>query len=280
MKIIRNVNEMKAYSRAVHKKGGTIGFVPTMGYLHEGHMSLVRAARKDCDRTVVSIFVNPTQFGPKEDLKKYPRDMDRDVKMLTKEKADVVFVPETDEIYPENFATYVEVSGPIVSGMCGASRPGHFKGVATVVTKLFNIVCPDISYFGQKDAQQAAVIKRMVRDLDLETRVKVMPIVRETDGLAMSSRNKYLSPEERARAVNIHRALNNAKDMIKRGERSAKKIKNNINSILKKNKIKTDYIELADRDSMSPLDVLEKGKTIIAVAAYVGKTRLIDNVIV
>ena len=197
MEIIRTVELMKQYSRQAKLDGNTIGFVATMGYLHTGHMSLVKQARSECDKVVVSVFVNPVQFGPDEDLGKYPRDIKHDEVMLEEFGIDVLFVPDDDQMYPEGYSTYVQVEGLVASVLCGASRPGHFRGVTTVVVKLFNIVDPDISYFGQKDAQQAIIIEKMVKDLNMATKVRVMPVVRDEDGLAMSSRNKYLSSSQR-----------------------------------------------------------------------------------
>lgn len=280
MKIITTIKAMKQYREAAKKSGKTVGFVPTMGYLHEGHASLIKAAAKDCDAVVVSIFVNPKQFGPSEDLDKYPRDMDRDKKISGESGADVIFFPSVEEMYPEGNATSVVVEGSLTKGLCARSRPGHFKGVTTVVAKLFNIVSPDISYFGQKDAQQAAVIKRMVKDLDMDTRLKVMPIVREKDGLAMSSRNAYLSPDEREEALNLSRALERASELIKDGESSSDAIKGEMIAVLGiGDNTKVDYVEIVDAETLVPVDKVVDN-TLIAVAAFVGKTRLIDNIVI
>lgn len=280
MKIITTIKAMKQYRDSAKKRGKSIGFVPTMGYLHDGHASLIDAAAKDCDVVVVSIFVNPRQFGPKEDLKKYPRDMARDKKISKEAGADVIFFPSADEMYPQGNTTSVIVEGPLTEGLCARSRPGHFKGVTTVVAKLFNIVSPDISYFGQKDAQQAAVIKRMAADLDMDTRINVMPIVCEEDGLAMSSRNKYLSKEERKEALNLSLAIKKAQELITFGELSSKKIIRAMKAVLDKGeRTKIDYIEIVDAETFLPLSKVTNN-TLIAVAAFVGRTRLIDNTVV
>ncbi|MFH1836836.1 MAG: pantoate--beta-alanine ligase [Candidatus Omnitrophota bacterium] len=280
MEIIRNIDHMRTFSLNAKRKGKTIGFVPTMGYLHEGHLSLVRAAREECDVVCVSIFVNPIQFGKNEDLDKYPRDTERDKDLLEKEDINVLFIPGEKDMYPENFCTYVETTGRISQIMCAASRPGHFKGVTTVVAKLFNMIAPDRSYFGQKDIQQAAIIKKMTEDLQFAVEIKILPTVRENDGLAMSSRNVYLSPEERQQALSIYEGLKKAEEKIMRGEVSPNVIKNVIKAVLEKNKdMKTDYVEIVSAEDLSPVDTI-KGKTLIAVAAFVGKTRLIDNIIV
>ena len=278
MRLIQSIKEMKNVSNDLIKIGKSIGFVPTMGYLHEGHLSLVRKARKENDVVVVSIFVNPTQFGPNEDFNRYPRDLERDLKLLENEKVDFVFNPTVEEMYPSGYATYVIVER-LTEVLCGRSRPGHFKGVATIVTKLFNIVKPTRAYFGQKDAQQFRVLKRMVEDLNMDVEMIEVPIVRENDGLAMSSRNVYLSPEERKQALSLYESLNLAKQAIKNGERDVEKIK----EIMKKNfsrydKVIVDYIEIVDEKELTPLSKVD-GKILIAVAAFVGKARLIDNII-
>lgn len=280
MKSIEKIEKMQAESREAKIEGKTVGLVPTMGYLHEGHLSLVRAAKKECDVVVVSIFVNPTQFGPGEDFEKYPRDIKRDMKLLEEEGVDIVFNPLEEEMYPEGFSTFVEVTGPVTESLCGRSRPGHFRGVTTVVSKLFDIVEPTRSYFGRKDAQQASVIKRMVQDLDMPVEVRVMPIIREEDGLAMSSRNTYLSDEERKQALSIYDALKRVEELIEGGEISSSVIKEEVKNILRAEEdIKIDYIEVVDADSMEEVDEV-KNNTLIAIAAIVGKTRLIDNVLI
>jgi pantoate--beta-alanine ligase len=279
MKVIEKINDMKKISKDLILNGKSIGFVPTMGYLHEGHLSLVRKARKENEIVVVSIFVNPTQFGPNEDFDKYPRDTDRDLKLLQNENVDFVFMPSVEEMYPEGYATYVIVER-LTEVLCGKSRPGHFRGVATVVTKLFNIVKPTRAYFGQKDAQQFRVLKRMVEDLNMDVEMVEAPIVRESDGLAMSSRNVYLSPEERKQAVALFETLNLAKKAIENGERDAEKVKQLMReNISKYDKVIIDYIEIVDEKNLTPLSKIE-GKVLIAIAAFVGKARLIDNIIV
>lgn len=278
MEIFKSVKSLRKEFERVKSKRKAIGFVPTMGFLHEGHLSLIRRAKKDTDRVVVSIFVNPMQFGPKEDLKKYPRDLNRDLRLCRKEGVDIVFIPNAKTIYANGFSTYVDV-GNLTETLCGASRPGHFKGVATVVAKLFNIVQPDIAYFGQKDAQQAIVIKKMVEDLNMPIKIKIMPIIREKDGLAMSSRNLYLSPQERKQALSLYRSLKLAKALYRDGERDPKNIKKSMrNEILKHPHVKIDYVSIVDTKSFKPSNRISN-KVLVAVAAKIGKTRLIDNTI-
>jgi len=260
------------------KHRGRIGFVPTMGYLHEGHLRLVRAARRQSDFVVVSIFVNPIQFGPKEDYRRYPRDFSRDRRLLRSAGADFVFYPEVTDMYPEGFATYVEVER-LGEGLCGKSRPGHFRGVTTVVAKLFNIVLPDVAVFGAKDAQQAFVIRRMTRDLGFPTRIAILQTAREKDGLAMSSRNVYLTPEQRAEAPVLYRSLSLAKRLIGQGERSAAKVKAAMRRLIRKTSGRIDYVEMVDTDELRPVRTI-KGETLVALAVFFGKTRLIDNTIV
>ena len=277
-KWIKSINEMKKIIKSYKKNGKTIGFVPTMGYLHEGHISLIRCAKKENDIVIVSIFVNPLQFGKNEDLDKYPRDIKRDLTICNNEGVNIVFNPSYEEMYPEDYKTYVVVED-ITEGLCGAYRPGHFKGVTTVVTKLFNIVKPDRAYFGKKDYQQYIVIKQMVKDLNMDIEVIGCPIVREHDGLAMSSRNKYLSPEERKSAVSLSKALFHAKNLFEKGETNPltikKEIEKNILSYPKVKKIQ--YIEIIDSKTLKPVSKLKKGD-IIALAVFVGDTRLIDNI--
>jgi pantoate--beta-alanine ligase len=251
-----------------------------MGYLHDGHMSLVRTAKDECDVVIMSIFVNPTQFGQGEDIDKYPRDMERDKRFAAKEGVDVIFAPTVNEMYPDGNTAYVEVAGTLTETMCGNSRPGHFRGVTTVVAKLFDIVVPDRSYFGQKDAQQAVVVKRMVRDLDMPVAIRVMPIVREKDGLAMSSRNARLSADERRQALGLFRSLKQAEEMAARGELSTVRIIEEMTKILREgNDVRIDYIEIVDADELTPLETV-KDNTLVAIAAFVGNTRLIDNVVI
>jgi len=269
---------MQRLSLSLHRRGH-VGFVPTMGYLHEGHLQLVRAARKQSDFVVVSIFVNPIQFGPKEDYRRYPRDFRRDRRRLETAGTDVVFCPTVKEMYPEGFATFVTVER-LGDGLCGASRPGHFRGVATVVTKLFNVVLPDVAVFGAKDAQQAFVIRRMARDLGYHTRIAILPTARERDGLAMSSRNVYLSREERAEAPVLHRSLVLARNLIRRGERSAAKVKAAMRRMIRRESGgRIDYVEIVDTDELRPVRTIE-GEVLVALAVFLGKTRLIDNVVV
>jgi pantoate--beta-alanine ligase len=270
---------MMKLSDGFRRNGLSIGFVPTMGYLHEGHISLVKEAKKRNDIVVVSIFVNPTQFGPREDLKKYPRDMKRDLKLLSRYKVNAIFAPSVKDMYPDGYRTNVEVKG--LSGkLCGASRPGHFKGVTTVVAKLFNIVKPDVAYFGEKDYQQQVVIRKMVKDLNMGVRIISMPTIREKDGLAMSSRNTYLSKEERAKALVINRALKFAKILVNSGIRSSAKIKAAMTKLMRTAKgLKIDHISICDTETLDERSSI-KGKTLIAVAVYVGKTRFIDNIVV
>jgi len=254
------------------------GFVPTMGCLHEGHLSLVRRCRAECDVTVASIFVNPTQFGPGEDFARYPRDLDRDSSLLENEGVDLLFVPEASAIYPEGFSTHVEVAG-LPDGLCAAFRPGHFTGVATIVAKLFNIVRPDAAYFGQKDAQQAALIRRMATDLDFGIEIVVCPTVREPDGLAMSSRNSYLTAEDRSAAPALYRALLAAQGAAATGERSAAILRSIVEEGLKGTPFRIQYVEVVDAIDLKPVDRLRR-EALVAAAAYLGSTRLIDNVIV
>jgi len=277
MRTITRVSVMKAASAAWRKKGLTIGFVPTMGALHEGHLSLVREARRRADVTVVSIFVNPTQFGPQEDLARYPRDLARDSALLKKEGVQTLFCPDEAQMYPPGYRTFVEVQG-LQDRLCGATRPGHFRGVATVVLKLFNIVRPDVAFFGWKDAQQLILLRQMVRDLDGDVRVVGLPIVREPDGLARSSRNAYLSPEERKAATVLSKSLTTAEQAVRAGERDARKITALIRSAVDAEPLaRLDYVEVVGQKSLEPLATIS-GDVLIALAAFVGRTRLIDNV--
>jgi len=276
MKICKTVEQVKS---ALHEfKGQRLGFVPTMGALHEGHLSLIRAAKAQCKTVVVSIFVNPTQFGPKEDLAKYPRPFERDCQLLEREGVDVLFAPTAEEMYPQGAVTWVEVES--MSGkLCGRSRPGHFRGVTTVVSKLFHIVGPAAAFFGQKDAAQAAIIRRMVRDLVFPVEIVVCPIVRELDGLAMSSRNAYLSPEERKSALALSRALHEVQEYFDRGERrTARLLEAGTNEISQNPGVRLDYFEAVDPHTLEAKPEVN-GPTLVAVAAFVGSTRLIDNVV-
>ena len=280
MKIIESVPKMVTYSRMIRKEGRTIGFVPTMGYLHEGHMSLVRTAKKHTDVVVMSIFVNPTQFSSGEDFEKYPRDFKRDEELARLGGVDVLFYPSKEEIYPELFATYVNVER-LTQELCGKSRPGHFRGVTTVVAKLFGIVKPDIAYFGQKDAQQAIVIRKMSEDLNTGVEIKVLPTVREKDGgLAMSSRNINLSEPERADAGVLYQSLLKAEELIKNGERDSRKIIKTMEDMIKqKSSAKIDYISIVDTRELKNTKTIS-GEALIALAVSIGHTRLIDNIIV
>lgn len=278
MVVVETVSRMKQISESERAAGKKIGFVPTMGYLHEGHLSLVRRCRQENDVVVVSIFVNPTQFGPNEDYASYPRDLNRDLSMLQAENVDYVFVPSVEEMYPPHYSTYV-VEESLSKYLCGKSRPTHFRGVCTVVTKLFNIVKPHRAYFGQKDAQQFRIIRRMVRDLNMDVEVIECPIVREPDGLAMSSRNVYLVGEERKQALALYQSLKIAEQLYRAGERSAERIKEKmLEHFAKFNLVRVDYVEIVDEETLQPVERLE-GKVLVAVAAWVGKARLIDNTI-
>lgn len=259
-------------------KGHRIAFVPTMGALHEGHMSLVRRAKEISDITVVSIFVNPAQFSPLEDLGKYPRTFERDADLCRKENVDVIFYPDADQIYSDDHTVYIEEA--VLSGsLCGASRPGHFRGVLTVVAKLFNLIQPSVAVFGQKDAQQAILIQRMVHDLNFPVKIIVAPILREPDGLAMSSRNVYLSPDERARALCLHQALCAAQDMLRNGEKEAMSVTKKMKQTIEQGGGVIDYIEIVDYDTLKPVSIMD-GKVLIAIAVFIGKTRLIDNIVI
>ncbi|MEG2353149.1 MAG: pantoate--beta-alanine ligase [Clostridium sp.] len=271
------INTIRNKVKAWHKKGLSVGFVPTMGYLHEGHMSLIEKASKENDKVIVSIFVNPTQFGPNEDLENYPRDLNKDIQTCEKSGADLLFLPEVSEMYFEDKATSVSVSG-LTKLLCGEKRPCHFNGVCLVLTKLFNIVNPDKAYFGEKDAQQLAVIKRFVRDLNFDIEIIGCPIVRECDGLAKSSRNTYLSIEERKAALILSKSLNKAREFLKNGETSSDSIKNIIiESISTESLAKIDYVEVVDSLSLERVGSTIKAPILVAIAVYIGTTRLIDN---
>jgi pantoate--beta-alanine ligase len=275
MKIVETAAEL---SRLRGKMTGPVGFVPTMGYLHEGHLVLVRQARAENALVAVSIFVNPTQFGPKEDFKQYPRDPERDLALLEGEGTDVVFMPPVEEIYPPGFDSWVEV-GRLGRKLEGASRPGHFRGVATVVARLFELVRPDRAYFGQKDAQQLIVIRQMVADLDMNLEVVAVPTVREADGLAMSSRNTYLNPEERKQAAVLYQALTLAQRLYGEGERDAETIRRQMTVLIQRQpSADIDYISIADAETLEELDVV-KPLALVSMAVKIGKTRLIDNIV-
>lgn len=279
MDIIRDIPPLKEKIKNIRETGKTIGFVPTMGYLHQGHLSLIRAAREECDFVVVSIYVNPIQFGAGEDFEEYPRDLTRDAQLSQEVGVDLIFAPSDPAMYPGGYATFVEVKR-LTEGLCGKNRPGHFKGVTTVVTKLFNLVEPHKSYFGQKDAQQALVLKKMVEDLNMNVELKIMPTLREPDGLAMSSRNSYLSPEEREAGQALFKSLSRAEKMIVQGIRESKEIIFHMREILhKEDLLDIEYIEIVDTKNLERIGKLQ-GEVLIALAARVGKTRLIDNIMV
>lgn len=287
MKIITTIPEVQAEIRKHREQGRTrtIGFVPTMGALHQGHLSLAETCRKENDITVVSIFVNPAQFGPNEDFEKYPRDFQKDESMLKELGVDLIFYPAKNDIYPPGYSTYVEVE-KLGQVLCGKSRPTHFRGVATVVLKLFNIIKPDRAYFGQKDAQQAVLVKRMVSELNLDVTIRALPIIRDYDGLALSSRNVYLSPAEREAALHLPRALTQARERIQAGLNDAAQIKTAIETGLKNIPLLTvDYVEVVTLDRLEPFpqspqgQLIDNNNTLVAAAVKVGKTRLIDNFI-
>jgi pantoate--beta-alanine ligase len=276
MRVVRATDQMRAARELL---AGSVGLVPTMGYLHEGHLSLVRQARADSDHVVVSIFVNPTQFGPNEDFERYPRDEVRDLALLKAEGVELVFAPAVEEMYAEGNATYVEVEG-ITEGLEGTHRPGHFRGVATIVTKLFAIVRPDRAYFGQKDAQQLAVVRRLARDLALGVEIVGMPTVREPDGLALSSRNAYLSPDERQAALVLSRALCRARELFDAGERDAETLRAAMRELIAREPLaQVDYVSVADAESLHELQRID-GPSLVSLAVRIGSTRLIDNVTV
>jgi len=278
MKICHTIDEMRATRHAARRKGKTVGLVPTMGALHEGHLSLVRMARAQCDLVVVSIFINPLQFGPHEDLAKYPRNFDRDRDLLEREGVEVIFAPTVEEMYPAGAITYVTVEA-LSDRLCGRSRPGHFRGVTTVVSKLFHIVEPDRAFFGQKDAAQSVIIRRMVRDLDIPVQVVIGPIVREPDGLAMSSRNAYLDASQRLSALVLHRSLLAVQERFDRGERKVQALIEAGKQVFAEDpSVRLDYLEIVDPETLDPVDDLSQ-RALVAVAAFVGKARLIDNVV-
>ncbi len=277
MKIAKKIVEVEKILKPLQKKGRKIGFVPTMGFLHEGHLSLIRIGHKHSDFVVCSIFVNPIQFGPNEDFNRYPRNFERDEKLLKKEKVDLLFYPSIKEMYPDGYRTYVEVE-ELSSVWCGRSRPGHFRGVATVVLKLFNIILPDITVFGEKDFQQALIIQKMVQDLNLNVEVILGPIIRESDGLAMSSRNTYLNPEERKNATALYQSLRWAKDSFyKENMKSPEYIITQMRQMIETKGGVIDYIAIVDENNLEPVKYVRKGDRIL-LAVFFGKTRLIDNI--
>ena len=275
MKVIEKIDDMR---RLRPHLAEPVGLVPTMGYLHEGHLALVRQARAENPSVVVSIFVNPTQFGPQEDFKQYPRDTQRDLALLEMEKTDIVFIPSATEVYPPQFNSWVEVD-KVTERLEGASRPGHFRGVTTVVAKLFNIVQPTRAYFGQKDAQQAIVIKKMVADLNINLEVVTVPTVREPDGLAMSSRNTYLNPQERQAALVLYQALSLAQQLWSQGEKDAEHLRQQMLALIQKQPLADiDYVSIADNETLGELDTV-KLPALVSLAVRIGKTRLIDNIV-
>lgn len=276
MRVISNISEIREIVKEWKRDGLTVGFVPTMGYLHEGHESLIKYSVNENDKSIVSIFVNPTQFSPNEDLESYPRDLERDTEICYRNKVDIVFTPTTEEMYDADFSTIINMEG-LTKELCGKSRLTHFSGVCTVVTKLFNIVKPDRAYFGEKDAQQLAIIKRLVRDLNIDIEIIGCPIIREEDGLAKSSRNSYLSKDERIAATILNKSLKEAKKLLTYGDRSSNVIKNSIKEVIaNENLAKIDYVEVVDSLSLNKVDIIERD-VLIAIAVYIGKTRLIDN---
>jgi pantoate--beta-alanine ligase len=278
MEIVNKIDELFVTRDGIRSRGGRLGLVPTMGALHEGHLSLIRAAKAKSDVVAASIFVNPTQFGPNEDFTRYPRDLEKDLALLERDGVDLVFVPSVEEMYPQQSVTWVTVEG-LSDRLCGKSRPGHFRGVATVVAKLFNIVEPDIAFFGQKDAAQVAIIRRMVRDLNMPVAIEACPIVRERDGLALSSRNAYLSPEQRQDALVLFRSLSRVRELFADGERNPAILMKAAKKVLSGSTgVRLDYFEIVDPDELTPLATID-GPALVAVAAFVGNTRLIDNIV-
>jgi pantoate--beta-alanine ligase len=279
MKTVKKMAKMKLAMNDVRSLGKSVGFIPTMGYLHEGHLSLVQASLRSAGCTVVSVFVNPAQFGPREDFKEYPRDLARDSRLLEELGVDFLFCPDHSEIYPPDYKTYVEVED-LTDKWEGQSRPGHFRGVCTVVLKLFNIVQPDVAFFGQKDAQQAIILKRMVNDLNLDVRIEMKPTVREEDGLALSSRNVYLDPQQRQAALCLSKSLNEAASRVRSGERRVAPLIDSMRVIINGEDLaRLDYIAIVDTVSLEPLEEIKK-EALIALAVYFGRIRLIDNIIV
>jgi pantoate--beta-alanine ligase len=278
MEVIATAKEMQQHSDQLRQKEKIIAFVPTMGYLHEGHLALMREGKNRGDKLIISIFVNPTQFGPAEDYEQYPRDMQRDLKLAQKVGVDIVFTPSSQEMYPDGFQTSVEVER-VTQNLCGISRPGHFRGVTTVVAKLFNIVKPHLALFGQKDYQQLVTIKRMVEDLNMDIEVIGIPTVRERDGLAMSSRNAYLSPKKRKEAAKLYRSLRKGEELFRQGEKNTTTILKTVREVIEETKPKKiDYVKICDAHTLEDIEEI-KDEAIIALAVKIGKTRLIDNII-
>ena len=279
MDIVKTINQLRLAVQKGRAEGKTIGLVPTMGALHRGHASLIEAAVKKCDFVIVSIFVNPTQFGPNEDLDKYPRDLEGDAKICEQAGADIIFTPDVNEMYPDKIITWVEVED-LTDNLCGKSRPGHFKGVTTVCAKLFNVVCPDTAFFGQKDAQQAVVIKRMVKDLNMPLKIEICPTVREESGLAISSRNQYLSESEKKEAELLYAALEKCEEMVGKGVSNRGKLVDAMREMLAKSpNLNVEYISIVDMETLKDIDNITSG-SLVAMAVKIGATRLIDNIIV
>ncbi|NLG86753.1 MAG: pantoate--beta-alanine ligase [Firmicutes bacterium] len=279
MELLKTVSETRQFVASQKEEKRSIGLVPTMGYLHQGHLSLIHTAREQNDTVVVSIFVNPTQFGPQEDLDRYPRDLEKDCRLCTQAGVDAIFMPTANEMYPGRFLTWVQVQ-ELTEVLCGASRPGHFRGVTTVVNKLFNIIQPDRAYFGLKDFQQAVVIKQMVQDLNIPVEIVAVPTVREADGLATSSRNEYLTPQERARATVLYRSLQIGRQLIEAGERNVHSVREAmVKEIERQPNTRIDYIAICDPSTLVPVDQI-KNQVLLALAVWIGNTRLIDNVLV
>ncbi len=280
MRTFEQISALRTYLRGLRQERKTVGFVPTMGALHAGHLSLVQRAKGDCDVVVVSIFVNPTQFGPQEDYSKYPRDTSRDMQLTSNAGVDALFLPTNEDIYPAGFQTWVDVTD-ISQPLEGVRRPGHYRGVATIVTKLLNIVQPDIAYFGQKDYQQFLVVERLARDLNMPSTIQMVPTLRETDGLALSSRNAYLSEEERSAATLLSRLLSLAGRRVLEGVSSAQELRRELEALVSEEPLAAlEYIELANPDTLQPVENLEEGLTLVVAAIKIGKTRLIDNALI
>jgi len=277
MRLIKEISRMRDYSKKI-KGTRVIGFVPTMGSLHEGHLSLIRKARQQCEEVMISIFVNPTQFGKREDHQRYPRDLSKDMKLSEKEGVDVIFAPSREEMYPQGYSTFVEIKGNLSSTLEGASRPGHFKGVATILTKLFNIINPDYSYFGEKDYQQALVVKKLAKELNLDTRILVLPTIREKDGLALSSRNSYLNKKERKAATIFYKALKRAKEWVGEGEKDSSALVSKMRGLIEKEPlVRIDYVAVVDPKTLEKVKEV-RGEVLALLAVNIGKTRLIDNI--
>ncbi len=277
MEVIRDPALMATRAREIKLRGDRIGFVPTMGFLHRGHLSLLEEARRSNDYVVLSIFVNPLQFGPTEDYAVYPRDTKRDLQMARQAGCDLVFMPRAEQLYPKGYSTFVEVTGPLTETLCALTRPGHFRGVTTIVVKLFNLVRPDRAYFGQKDAQQARVVQKMVRDLNLDLEVVVGPTVREKDGLALSSRHRHLRPAERVAARILYRSLKKGEAMILQGERRGRELAKKIKQMIEQQPlVRIDYVAVVDAETLQEIKIIENSVLLMA-AAFVGRTRLIDN---